>query len=126
VRTVLIIDDEFGIVDVLVAALEDEGYRVFTAANGRRGLERLAENKPDLVISDFMMPLMDGATMARAMRENADYRGIPIIMMSAVPEAALRQRFDDYQAFLRKPFPVAVLLDLMTTVLNGAAKVPKQ
>jgi CheY-like chemotaxis protein len=126
VRTVLIIDDEFGIVDVLVAALEDEGYRVFTAANGRRGLERLAENKPDLVISDFMMPLMDGATMARTMRENPDYRSIPIIMMSAVPEAALRPRFDDYQAFLRKPFSVAVLLSLMITVLDGAPKVPKQ
>jgi CheY-like chemotaxis protein len=126
VRTVLIIDDEFGIVDVLVAALEDEGYRVFTAANGRRGLERLAENKPDLVISDFMMPLMDGATMARAMRENPDYRSIPIIMMSAVPEGALRPRFDDYQAFLRKPFSVAALLSLMITVLDGAPKVPKQ
>jgi CheY-like chemotaxis protein len=126
VRTVLVIDDEFGIVDVLVAALEDEGYRVFTAANGRRGLERLAENKPDLVISDFMMPLMDGATLARSMRESADYRDIPIIMMSAVTEAALRQRFDDYQAFLRKPFAVPVLLDLMRTVLDGAAKAPKQ
>lgn len=123
-RTVLVIDDEFGIADVLVAALEDEGYRVFTAANGRRGLERLAENRPDLVITDFMMPLMDGATMARTMRADPAYRDIPIIMMSAVPEAAVRERFDGYQGFLHKPFRVAAMLDLVASVLASASSEP--
>ena len=117
-RAILVVDDECGIVDVLVAVLEEAGYRVFTAANGQSGLERVAENKADLVISDFMMPLMNGAAMARAMRADPAYRHTPIIMMSAVPEPAVRARFDGYQAFLRKPFGVTALLDLVATILN--------
>jgi two-component system, OmpR family, response regulator VicR len=118
VRTVLVVDDEFGTVEVLVAALEDAGYRVLTAANGRRALERLEENKPDLVVSDFMMPLMDGATLVQAMRSNPEYREIPVIMMSAAPEAALRRHLDGYEAFLRKPFRVPALLELIASMLN--------
>lgn len=117
-RTVLVVDDEFGTVEVLVAALEDAGYRVLTAANGRRALERLEENRPDLVISDFMMPLMDGAALVLAMRSNPAYRDIPIIMMSAAPESALRKRLDGYEAFLRKPFRVPALLERIVSILG--------
>jgi len=119
VKTVLVVDDEFGTLDVLVPALEDEGYRVFTAANGRRGLERLEEHKPDLVISDFMMPLMDGAAMVRAMRENPEFRDIPIIMMSAAPEAALRKHLDSYDAFLRKPFSIQALTGVIASIFKS-------
>jgi CheY-like chemotaxis protein len=118
VRTLLVVDDEFGTVEVLVAALEDAGYRVLTAANGRRGLERLEENRPDLVISDFMMPLMDGAAMVTAMRANPSFRDIPVIMMSAAPEAALRKHLDGYHAFLRKPFRIAALLEAIRSVFE--------
>lgn len=117
-RTVLVVDDEFGTVEVLVAALEDAGYRVLTAANGRRALERLEENKPDLVISDFMMPLMDGTALVTAMRTNASFRDIPVIMMSAAPEAALRKHLDGYEAFLRKPFRIPALLEIVRTVFE--------
>ena len=119
-RTVLVVDDEFGTVEVLVAALEDAGYRVLTAANGHRALERLEENKPDLVISDFMMPLMDGAALVTAMRTNPSFRDIPVIMMSAAPEAALRKHLDGYKAFLRKPFRIAALLEIVRTVFERA------
>jgi len=118
VRTVLVVDDEFGTVEVLVAALEDAGYRVLTAANGRRALERLEENKPDLVVSDFMMPLMDGAALVGAIRSNPQFRDIPVIMMSAAPETALRKQVDGYEAFLRKPFRVPALLELIASLLN--------
>lgn len=117
-RTVLVVDDEFGTVEVLVAALEDAGYRVLTAANGRRALERLEENKPDLVISDFMMPLMDGAAMVAAMRANPSFRDIPVVMMSAAPEAALRKHLDGYEAFLRKPFRIPALLDVVRSIFE--------
>ena len=117
-RTVLVVDDEFGTVEVLVAALEDAGYRVLTAANGRRALERLEENKPDLVISDFMMPLMDGTALVTAMRTNPSFRDIPVIMMSAAPEAALRKHLDGYEAFLRKPFRIPALLEIVRTVFE--------
>jgi len=120
VRTVLVVDDEFGTVEVLVAALEDAGFRVLTAPNGRRALERLEENKPDLVISDFMMPLMDGAAMVVAMRANPSFRDIPVVMMSAAPEAALRKHLDGYVAFLRKPFRIPSLLEIVRSVFERA------
>lgn len=123
-RTVLVVDDEFGTVEVLVAALEDAGYRVLTAANGRRALESLEKSKPDLVISDFMMPLMDGAALVTAMRANSAFRDIPVIMMSAAPEAALRKRVDGYAAFLRKPFGMPVLLEIVGTVFERAPGSP--
>ena len=121
-RTLLVVDDEFGTVEVLVAALEDAGYRVLTAANGRRGLERLEENKPDLIISDFMMPLMDGAAMVAAIRANPSFRDIPVIMMSAAPESALRKHLDGYHAFLRKPFRITALLEAVRSVFEGSSK----
>ena len=117
-RTVLVVDDEFGTVEVLLAALEDAGYRALTAANGRRALERLEENKPDLVVSDFMMPLMNGAELVRTMRSNPQYRDIPVIMMSAAPETALRRHLQEYEAFLRKPFRLPALLELIASLLN--------
>ena len=103
-RTILIVDDEFGVANVLAAALADEGYRVFVAANGRQGLDRLSENKPDLVVLDFMMPLLDGAGMARAMRADPAFADIPIIMMSALAEPAIRERFDGYAVFFASRF----------------------
>jgi CheY-like chemotaxis protein len=121
VRTILIVDDEFGIVEVLHVILEEEGYRVFTAANGRRALEQLAENKPDLVILDFMMPLLDGPQTAAAMRADSKLADIPIVMVSALPEAAVRKRFDGYQAFFRKPFDTTALLDVIAEMLRPKA-----
>jgi CheY-like chemotaxis protein len=126
VRTVLVVDDEFGTVEVLVAALEDEGYRVLTAANGRRALERIGENKPDLIVSDFMMPLMDGAALVRALHSDPEYRDIPVIMMSAAPEAALRRHMGGYEAFLRKPFRVPALLELIGTIFDRMPDTPRR
>ena len=97
--TVLIVEDEFAIADLLEMVLTDEGYHVLTAANGRQGLERLAEGpRPDLVISDYMMPVLDGAGLLRAMRESEAQRDIPCIVMSSMPEANVRERTDGYAA----------------------------
>ena len=103
-KTVLIVDDEFGIAEVLALTLEDDGYRVVLAANGRQGLERLAAERPDLILLDVTMPVMDGAAMGQAVRADTANDGVPIVMMSALPEAGLRERFTGYSEFLRKPF----------------------
>jgi CheY-like chemotaxis protein len=118
VQTILVVDDELGAIEVVTTALEDEGYRVLSAANGRHGLERLAEGPVDLAVLDFMMPLLDGAAMGRTMKENAAFRDIPIIMMSAVGESLVRARFEGYAAFLRKPFRVTALLEAVRSVLG--------
>jgi CheY-like chemotaxis protein len=119
--TVLIVEDEFAIADLLEMALTDEGYRVIKAANGRQGLERLAEGPlPDLVISDFMMPVLDGAGLVQAMRQSEGQREVPIIIMSSMPEANVHARIDRYAAFVRKPFQIAGLMRLVATVLGSA------
>ena len=84
--TVLVVEDEFGIADVLETILTDKGYRVLTACNGQQGLARLAEEKPDLILLDFMMPILNGAGVLRAMTAEPAYHRIPVIMMSALEE----------------------------------------
>jgi CheY-like chemotaxis protein len=120
-RTVLIIDDELGIVEALSALLSDDGYRVFSALNGRQGIERLSEARPDLILVDFMMPVMDGPGVIQALHSpEADptYAHIPVILMSAVPEAVVRRATNGFTAFLRKPFDAHNLTELITRVLR--------
>jgi CheY-like chemotaxis protein len=102
--TILVVDDEFGISELLEALLTDEGHHVMTAANGRQALERMNEIQPDLVISDLMMPVMDGVALLRAIRHRPQWHGIPFVLMSALPETNARNRLHDYQGFILKPF----------------------
>ena len=75
-KTILVVDDEFASAEVLSLILEEEGYRVFCAANGRHGLDRVSEVRPELVILDFMMPIMNGAEMGKALRASEPFKGI--------------------------------------------------
>jgi CheY-like chemotaxis protein len=118
---VLIVEDEFAIADMLEMALTDEGYRVVLAANGRQGLDRLAEGPlPDLVISDYMMPVLDGVGFLRAMQSSEAQRHIPFIVMSSMPEANVRELISGYIAFVRKPFQLAALVRLVATSLSAS------
>jgi CheY-like chemotaxis protein len=116
--TILVVDDEFGIGELLEALLQDDGHRVLTAMNGRHALERIAEAKPDLVISDLMMPVMDGAALLTTMRENAELKDIPFALMCALPEASVTDRVQGYDAFLRKPFKLAEISKLVANLLK--------
>ena len=119
--TILVVDDEFAIVDLLEMVLVDEGHHVLTAANGRQALERLIEHPlPDLVISDYMMPILDGASLLRAMQDTERQRDIPCIIMSSMPEENVRQRVDGIAAFVRKPFELAKVVKLVASLLNAS------
>ena len=118
--TVLIVEDEFAIAELLEMVLTDEGYRVLMAVNGRQGLQRLADGpRPDLVISDLMMPVLDGVGMLLAMREIEHQRDIPCIVMSSMPEANVQDSIGNYAAFVRKPFKLAAMVQLVATILAG-------
>ena len=124
-RTVLIVEDEFAIAELLEMVLADEGYRVLTAANGRQGLQRLAEDpRPELVISDYMMPILDGAEMLRAMQATELQRDIPCIVMSSIPEETVKERIGNYAAFVRKPFQLAAMIQLVAAVLAATRSGP--
>lgn len=117
-KTILVVDDELANAEVLGLILEDEGYRVATASDGRTGLDRVAEVKPDLVILDYMMPIMNGGDMGAALRENPATRGIRILMNSSMPEESVRSHFAGYDRFLRKPYSVDVALRLIEELLS--------
>ena len=119
--TVLVVDDEALIAMALEAALEDAGHRVATAANGRQGLERLAEEpRPEIVLLDMMMPVMNGPAMLAAMAADPDMRGIPVIVLSSLPEEAIRGRAGGVAAILRKPYTAEQVLDAIARVLGQA------
>lgn len=111
---ILVVDDEFGIVELLEAALEDEGHRVVTAPSGRVALERMRVERPDLVISDLMMPIMGGAELLREIAGDAQLAGIPTIVMSSLPEATVAESCSGYASLVRKPFRIGELLDLVS------------
>jgi CheY-like chemotaxis protein len=118
-KTIVIVDDEFALADVLTATLSDIGFHVVSASNGKRGLEVMAEHPPDLVILDYMMPLLDGAGVLKAMRADPKLSAVPVIMMSAAPESVVRTRCQGYVAFLRKPFDFEAILNAVQRVTAG-------
>lgn len=115
-RTILVVDDEFGVAEVLEAMLEDEGYRVVTAINGKQGMARLAEDTPDVVMLDYMMPVMNGADMLAAMQSDPALAGVPVVMMSSLDEATIREACKGYVVFLRKPFRMASVLETLARI----------
>jgi CheY-like chemotaxis protein len=117
-QTVLVVDDEFGVAEVLQSILEDEGYRVVTAINGKQALTRLGEHTADVIMLDYMMPIMDGTQTLAAIRKDATFKNIPVILMSSLEEAAVRETCTTYDVFLRKPFRAMVVVRLVAELLS--------
>lgn len=108
--TILIVDDEYLIADILGYAMEDEGYMVVKASNGRRGLEVLDRERPELVITDFMMPVMDGLEFARAIRARPGSAELPIILMSGAQGSVGRASPELFAAVFDKPFDINLVI----------------
>ena len=108
-RSVLIVDDEFGLADMLCETLREDGYEVSLAINGRLAFDRLRERAVDLVITDLMMPVMDGAELAAAIRADEGMRGTAVLLMTSLP-SRVPDHSGLYDAIIRKPFTPALLL----------------
>ena len=117
--TILLVEDEDMVRAVAERALARQGYTVLTAEHGEAALELLARcDRPDLLISDVMMPLMDGPTLVRQVR--ARYPDLPILFMSGYAEETIRKSIDlDNVAFLAKPFSVQELAEATRDVLRA-------
>ena len=116
-QTILVVEDEFGEAENLVSVLAEQGYLTLVARDGRQGLQRFHESKPDLLLVDFMMPLMNGAEMIREVRKDGARKQLPIILMSAAHEHILKHYYDGYDAYLKKPFTNEELLSLLRKLL---------
>ncbi|NJL04990.1 MAG: response regulator [Chloroflexaceae bacterium] len=117
-RPIVIIDDDPGLVSMLVIALQSAGFRVQTATNGEEGLKLLELVQPALVISDIMMPQMDGVEMFNQIKERLQDDGIPIIVMTALNRKAWFATLEDEgAAIVQKPFEVELLLRLIESLI---------
>jgi two-component system alkaline phosphatase synthesis response regulator PhoP len=118
--TITIIEDESNIVELVKYNLDREGYHTISANNGRKGLELVRQELPDLVILDLMMPEMDGITVCKQLRADAQTKSIPIIILTAKSEEAdrvlgLEMGADDY---VTKPFSPRELVARVRAVLR--------
>lgn len=108
---ILVVDDEPDIVDTLKFRLESEGYEVVTANNGEEALDKVHNEKPDLVVLDLIMPKKDGMQVCAELRLDSDFKDLPIIMLTAKAQdvdriEGLGTGADDY---ITKPFDTAKL-----------------
>ena len=120
--TILVVDDEYLIADILSFALEDEGFMVVTASNGRKGLEILDRERPALIITDFMMPVMDGLEFATAVRALPSTSQLQIILMSGAQAHIGMQRSDLFDAVLAKPFDIDLIIAEVKKLLAAESR----
>lgn len=117
--SILIVEDEYGLAELLRDVLTELGYQVTLATNGRLALDVLCERQIHLVLTDAMMPVMDGPELARAMRTDERYRGIPIVMMTSL-RTAVPSTPGLYEAVLSKPFTPDALLKILDRFVSRA------
>jgi DNA-binding response OmpR family regulator len=120
--TVLVVDDEPSIVELVRVTLEDDRVRVVTAADGAEALDAVLTDRPDLVLLDVNLPDLSGLEVCRRLRADARTRGTKIVMLTA---AAQRDDVERGQAagaddYLTKPFSPVRLLSLVETLLPEA------
>lgn len=118
-RRILVVDDEPRLLQLVEYAFSEEGHDVYTASNGREALRQFYAYRPDLVVLDIMMPVMDGWETLRRIRELSD---VPIVILTAREQEEDLVRGLEYGAddYLTKPFSVRVLLARAHSVLRRA------
>ncbi|MDR1814795.1 MAG: response regulator [Tannerella sp.] len=108
--TLLVIEDNDDLLNLMVKLLSHD-YRVLTASDGREGIEILEKEDVDLIVSDIMMPVMDGVEFCRSVKDNLDYCHIPVLLLTA--KNTEEDRAEAYESgadgFISKPFNLAVL-----------------
>ncbi len=124
-KTILIVEDDRNIADLLRLYLEKEGYEVAIAYTGLKGIEKFREVQPSLILLDVMLPEMDGWSVCRTIRSESK---VPIIMLTAKSETedkvtGLKQGADDY---ITKPFEMKEVLARIEAVLRRSGIAPER
>jgi two-component system phosphate regulon response regulator PhoB len=119
---ILVLDDESHITHILCFKLQQAGAETLSAGDGQEGLDLVEQFKPDMIISDFQMPLMDGLAFATALAKNPATAEIPVILLTArghrIPASALVGTSIRY--LLPKPFSIREVLERVTEILPTA------
>jgi DNA-binding response OmpR family regulator len=117
VATILVVEDEAPIRELLADIVVDHGHRSLQANNGQDALDVIARERPDLVLSDVMMPLINGAELCRRLKAAVATRSIPVILMSAAGRSVAEGTGAD--DFLDKPFHLDEVEALLHEWLPG-------
>jgi len=125
-KKIMIIDDDIDLVEALRLTLEDAGFEVIDAQEGKKGLDKMIKDKPDLVILDVMMGTQDeGFHIAYQMRNNDEIKDIPIIMLTAVGQETGftfdKEKDEDFlpvEEFLEKPVDPDKLLEVVKSTMG--------
>jgi CheY-like chemotaxis protein len=118
-RKVLVVDDEIHIVHVVAIKLRSNGFEVVTASNGAQAYELACSENPDLIVTDFQMPVMDGFELVKKLRQNEQTKDIPVIMLTARSfsiEAEQKEQLNISEC-LGKPFSPRELLKKIEDIL---------
>ena len=114
---ILIVDDDPDILEGILTILESQPYRLATARDGKKCIEMIEEDIPDLLILDLLMPRMDGWGVIREMRSEPRFASVPIMVLTTVIEDASRRRYEletgmamDVQDYVQKPARPADLI----------------
>lgn len=126
VRTILVADDNDDIRRVVRWMLEQKGYAVIEAADGQQAVATAVSHRPDLILMDLIMPVVDGFDAVRQLREHEDLRGVPVIAMTARDAATSRDRADGlgFNQYLSKPLDFLRLNVVIEKLLGGAPPNP--
>jgi two-component system alkaline phosphatase synthesis response regulator PhoP len=118
-KTVLVVDDEIHIVHVVAIKLRNNGYEVVSADNGAEALELALKEKPDIIVTDYQMPIMTGLELVENLRRHEETKDIPVIMLTARSFAIEQEQQDALQisGCLSKPFSPKELLGNIEDVL---------
>ena len=118
--TVLVIDDDPVILELLRVNFEIEGFEVITAVDGAEGLERAQAQRPDVVISDIMMPRRDGLQLLTDLKGDPETEDLPVILLSAKAQKTEVQQGLDLGAddYITKPFDPLELIDRLNAVMS--------
>jgi CheY-like chemotaxis protein len=116
-KRVLVVDDDLSIRELLAAALEEDGYEVVPATNGQDALSVCERWRPDVIVLDLMMPVMDGWTFAKRLKERDD---IPIVVLSALNDLERDARKIGAAYVVGKPFDLDQLLPKVARAAEAA------
>ncbi|MBK5051231.1 response regulator [Paraburkholderia domus] len=120
--TVLLVDDDPNILRPLKLLVEREGYRVVTALDGRAALAAAAIESPGLIVTDWMMPHVDGVELCRRLKGDPATADIPVVMLSAAFPPTPNEPLWD--VLLRKPAPIGHLIRAIHSLLDGQRPEP--
>ncbi len=117
---ILVVEDEALVAMTLCDMLQDQGHEVLHAVNGGAALAALEVQRPDLIITDYQMPFLNGAELIETIRRDPRWSALPVLMVSAYPAPSAAATPRPAEAFIQKPFAEETLIGAVNALLSNS------